>query len=296
MKTAIVIDSSCYLTKEYVEKHNLFVVPLTINFENLSYREGVEDEETAKEIFDKIKAQKIIPTTSQPAGDEFLSCFENLKADGYERIIVLTITKNLSGTIQGATAMASMFMEENEGINIEVYDSKNVAHGSAIVVRELVYRLENDLDISKEKINEIIDFYEENIKIFLVVDSLDFLSYGGRISASVAALGNLFGIKPLLSIYGGVIDEHSKCRSKKKAFNEIVELFKNDVENNVDDEFIVTSAHALNAKEASKLLKIVENSTDREVEVLAPLALGPVISMHVGPESVGVGWSKKYKG
>lgn len=293
MKTAIITDSSCYFKKEYLVENEVKTVPLTVNFDFISYKEGVEDDETTKEIFDKIKELKVIPTTSQPTGDEFIKVFTALKKIGYERILVFTITSNLSGTFQGACAMANMFMEENADVKVEVYDSKNVAMSACFPIIDIINRKKVGGDLSSDKINEIIDFYAENAVIYLVVNSLDFLSYGGRISSNIAAIGNLFGIKPLLRIKGGVFEEQSKCRSRKKAFQEIVELYKREV-TGCEGDYYLTGAHTLALKEVSKLVKVVESSTDKQVDIIDPIGLGPVVSIHVGPETVGIAWSKKY--
>ncbi len=294
-KTAIVIDSSNYCSKEFIKKHNITVVPLSVNFDNVSYSEGVEDIETVVEIFNRIDEVSKLPTTSQPSAIEFISKFEELRDAGYKNIITLTITSNLSGTYQGAVTAANMFLEENPGMDIRVFDSKNVGPGSALSVQEIAMRVERDGDISTEKINDIIDFHAENVRIFVLVDTLDYLSYGGRISPSIAALGNLFGIKPVLRIDAGVFDEHAKTRSKKKAYQEILKQFDLYTQDE-DEEYVLLSAHANNEKEAKKILKIIADSKkDVNAEVIDPVILGPVVSIHVGPLALGVGFSKKYR-
>ncbi len=294
MKTAIICDSSCYMSNEYLDKYNIKTVPLTVNFENVTYKEVMNDEKTTNEIFKKIELNKIIPTTSQPSVTEFLKKFEEALKDGYERILVFTITCNLSGTIQGATNAANMFMEENN-IKIEVFDTNSVGPGASIVILEVAKRLEKNKDTSKNKILEIIDFYQENVQIFLVVGKLDFLAYGGRISSSIAALGNLFEIKPLLCIDAGVFNEHGKYRSKKKAFLEIKKQYELYINKNKDAEYILLSAFTSSNKEVKKVAKMIEKSLDKPIKTIPSIPLGPVVAMHVGPDTVGIGFTKLFE-
>ncbi len=295
-KTAIVIDSSTYCTKDFVQKNNISVVPLTVNFENVTYTEGVEDLDTVIEIFNRVEEVSKLPTTSQPSASEFLKVFEDLKTQGYERILVFTITSKLSGTFQGAVSASKMFLEENTGVAIELFDSLNVGPAAAIVVQEVVERFNNGQDISNEKINEIVNFYADNVTLFLLVDTLDYLSFGGRISPSIAAIGNLFGIKPVLRIDAGVFSEHAKCRSTKKACLEIQKEFETNLIAD-GEEYLVFSGHSNAAKELKKLAKVVTSNIDEKVNltVIDPIVLGPVVSNHVGPGALGIGFTKKYK-
>ncbi len=295
-KTAIVMDSSCYTTREFIEENNIKVVPLSVNFENVSYTEGVEDIDTVVEIFSRIDQTSKLPKTSQPSAQEFISVYENLKKEGFTEIVVFTITSHLSGTFQGAVTATNMFLEENPEMEIRVFDSNNVGPGSALVVREVSKIIQNEGSIETKKINEIIEFYAKNVELFLLVDTLDYLSYGGRISASIAAIGNLFGIKPLLKIDAGEFKEHAKPRSRKKAYQEILkqyDLYTQDT----SVEYEILSAHANAEKEIKKLVKIVADSKkELNVEVNNTTILGPVVSIHVGPDAIGILFVKKYQG
>lgn len=295
-KTAIVMDSSVYTTQDFIDENNIKIVPLSVNFDNVSYSEGVEDLKTVIEIFSRIEEISKLPKTSQPSAQEFISVFDELKAEGYKKIVVFTITSHLSGTYQGTVVAANMYLEENPDMDIRVFDSNNVGPGSALVVREVAKVINEQGDISSDKINDIIQFYAKEVKLFLLVDTLDYLSYGGRISPSIAAIGNLFGIKPLLRIDGGEFKEHAKPRSRKKAYLEIIRQYDEYTKLDESAEYELLSAHANCEKEVKKLVKVLTDSKkDIDVTVAKPIVLGPVISIHVGPDALGVLFVKKYQ-
>lgn len=294
-KTAILIDSTFLMEREYIKENNIYTIPLNVNFHNATFKDGVDKENLLEEIFTKINKDKEIPKTSQPAVQDFLNIYENIKADGYERIISFYMTSKLSGTYQGAVNAANIYMEENKGIEIESYDSLNVSI-STIAVKDIINYYNITGHISKETIEEKLEYYKENTKVLLVVDSLEYLALGGRISSSVAAIGNLFGIKPLLEIKDGEILEYSKVRSEKKAYKKILEVFEEEVLKNKDKIFMIGSCHVLEYKKSKKMLnnmkKILENHQVKYEESFLD-SLGAVIATHLGPKSIGIGWSIK---
>lgn len=293
MKTAILIDSTFYMYEEQIKEYGFYVVPILVNFETTSYKEVPYNFNQSKEIFDRIKNEKTIPKTSQPSATGYFEQFDKIKADGYERVIVLTISSKLSGTIQGATVAADMYMEETGGLQIETYDSVNVAQPAAIAAMEIARQLKEDGDISSEDVRNILDFYSKNAKIYLMVDTLDFLAFGGRISNTIAAVGNIFGVKPILQVKEGEIVEYAKVRSTKKAYKTILEEFNNTL--NPNEEYYLLATHTQSEKEAKKLLKVAyANHTNCE-NIIDTFPLGPVVGIHVGPGAVAIGWSPKYK-
>ncbi|MGL5020516.1 MAG: DegV family protein [Mycoplasmatales bacterium] len=293
MKTAIVTDSTFYMDKQFIIDNNINIVQLSVNFTNATFKEDIDDVLTMDEIFKRIKDTKVLPSTSQPSTMAFLNKFDELIEQGYERILLFTLSSNLSGTYQNAVLSAREKMEVSD-VKIEVYDSKNVAHGAVIMLNELIRYMDKvEKNIKSEKIEEIIDFYGKYAKIYLVVDSLNYLSYGGRISPTVAAAGNLFGIKPLLIIEEGIVKEHSKCRSTKKAYKSIIELFQKEYNDNPQDYYIY-SAHTHNPKDAGKLTKYIADIAKDDAIVFPVISLGPVISMHSGPGTVGIVWAPKF--
>ncbi len=293
MKTAILLDSSFYMDKESAQKYGFYFVRLMVNFEDTTYKEISTKDEQIKEVFERVKTEKTLPKTSQPSAQDFLDKFDEIKKDGYERIIVMTISGKLSGTIQGATIAANMYMEETGGIQIDVFDSKNVAQPAAIAAIEIAKEVTNNPEIEVNEIEAIIDHYSKNSKIYLMVDTLDFLAYGGRISNTIAAIGNIFGIRPVLEIKEGEICEFAKARSLKKAYQTILSELESGTEK--DGDFYLLAAHTEAEKEARKILKVAKKERQETEQIFDVLSLGSVIGIHVGPGAIGIGWAPKYK-
>ncbi|MFV0288070.1 MAG: DegV family protein [Mycoplasmatales bacterium] len=294
-KTAILIDSTFIIEEEYVKANNIYIAPLTINFENTTFKEIGDLEAITTEVFTKIDKEKVIPKTSQPSVQEFLDLYNQIIKDGYTNILAFHLTSKLSGTYQGSVNAANTIKEQNSEIVINVFDTLNVAV-SSIVLKEIINELNIIGEISNERINKYLTYYSKSCKILLSVDNLEYLALGGRIKPAVAAIGNLFGIKPLLQIKEGEILEFAKVRSQKKAFKRMIEEFENDVLKNQTETYLIGATHVLDEKSAKKLLtlmiKILEkNDIKYEKAIFAPLS--PVIGNHTGPNSIGIAWIKK---
>lgn len=295
MKTCVVIDSTFYMLKEDFEKYKFKEIPLTVNFDDVTYREARDDGEQAEEVFKKIFNNKKLPTTSQPSGENIERVFKEAVDEGYTKIICLHISGQLSGTQQGVNNLAQIFMEENPGIEISVYDSKCAAQGSGLIAIEVAKIVQEDGDISHEEIIDIIDYYRKNLNTCFFIDTLDFLSYGGRIPSTLASIGNIFGIVPVLSLndLGGIEKVRTERTIKKgiaKALNELNE------ENYLPtDEIYLVGVHIGNEAMTKKLLKEAKKNTNATIGYCAISNFGIVIGNHLGPKAFGFGWVKKYK-
>lgn len=289
MKTAIITDTTVYVENEFIIQNNIFRIPLMVNFENITYKESDTDSSILKSIMTRVNEEKVLPKTSQPSTQDFLNKFEEVKELGYERILLFTLSSNLSGTYQGAVLAANTFNETNADM-VEVFDTKNAAMGSTFIVREVVrYMHEVDEDIKHETINEIVNFYAEHAKVYLAVDTLNYLSYGGRISPAMAAAGNLFGIKPLLLVTAGKIEEYGKARSSKK----VLKMILDDYEKSPITTGYLSVGHCMNEREANSLNKHL-SSLKPEVDVMPIVEIGPVIATHTGPGTIAAVWAPKF--
>ncbi len=295
MKTCIVIDSTFYMDQKDFEKFSFREIPLTVNFEDITYREVRDNGAQAKEVFSKVFERKKLPTTSQPAGSDTEKVFLDAIADGYDKIITLHISSELSGTGQGIKVIADMVMSENPGVEIHVIDSKAAAQASGIIAIEIARIVEEEGDISLEEINSIIDYFRTNLECFFFVDSLDFLAYGGRIPASLASVGNLFGITPVLTLneLGGIEKVRTERTAKKGLARTLGQL--KDEQFTSDDEIYLLGVHVENEQMANRILKEATKQTDAKIVYSGVSNMGVVIGNHLGPKAFGFGWIKKYQ-
>lgn len=295
MKTCVVIDSTFYMDRKDFEKYGFREIPLTVNFDDVTYREVRDNGEQAKEVFEKVFERKKLPTTSQPSGSDIEKIYLDAIADGYDKIISLHISGELSGTNQGVKAIANMVMENNPGVEIHIFDSMAAAQASGLIAIEIAKVIEEDGDISIEEVQTIIDYYRKNLECFFFVDTLDFLSYGGRIPASLASVGNLFGITPVLSLNElGGIEKVRTERTAKKGVARALKQLKDEGYTSTDEIYLL-GVHIGNEGMANKILKEAKKQTDAQIVYSGVSNFGIVIGNHLGPKAFGFGWIKKYQ-
>ncbi len=294
-KTAIVIDSTVYMSAQDIVDHNLFVIPLTVNFEHTQFSENIEDVNQVMEVFRRISEQKKLPQTSQPATNEALELFQRLSEDGYDRVVCLHISSELSGTKQGMQLAASQYMEANGDLEIVVFDTLAAAQVSALVAKTVANIVKREGSIEDKQVNEIIAHYNQNTKIFVFVDNLDYLAYGGRIPATMASIGNLFGITPIITLNEkGGLEKYKSERSQKKAIFSILKLLEEQAFDMKTD-LIIHGFYTSESKMAKKLVKEANKRTAANVIEAETSQMGIVISNHLGPKSFGLFWAIKYE-
>lgn len=287
---AILIDSTTYMSKEEFEANNFYSVPLTVNFDDVSYYEDYYDETQIPKIFSKIENEKKLSQTSQPSTDDCMKILQQIKDDGYTRIICLHIAMTVSGTVQGMQNAANQFMEENENIEIEVYDVRSAAQFAAVTVKDIARVLKRDGDITPDKINEIIDYYANNMNAYILVDNFDFLAYGGRIPSSIASMGNFFGITPIIKVNNqGALEKFKSERSQKKAMATILKLLK-DMKYSKENNIILGTIYTTEDKMAKVMLQETQKVTDANIVRLELESVGCTISSHFGPKAFGIFW------
>ena len=213
-KIKLITDSTCDLPKDVLEKNNIEVMPLLINFGEESYLDGIEISQD--ELFEKIESGNIFPTTAQVTPNRFLEVFENAKKNN-EILILVLISSVMSGTYQSACLAKEM----SEYDDIYIVDSKSTCSGLGV----LVLRAANLIKEGKS-VQEIIDDLEKEkykINSSLSFDSLDNLIKGGRISKTIGVVTGILGIKLILEIKDGLMAVKDKVRGNKKAVKRIIQ-------------------------------------------------------------------------
>lgn len=294
-KTAILIDSTFYMSQAELDQNNFYLVPLTVNFEHISYSEDATDPTQMVEVFNKINESKKLPRTSQPSTRDATRVFEQIQKDGYERVICLHLSSELSGTSQGMKVAADQYMEEVGDLAIEVYDTKAAAQVSAITAKLIAKSLKKYGSIEVSKIEEIIEYVSQKSEVFVFVDKLDYLSYGGRIPIAIASVGNLFGISPIIKLNAmGGLERYKAERSQKKAILSIIKLL--EAKNyTAEDKLILTSFYTTTNKMSRKMIKECQKVTNATIVESEVSPMGIVISNHLGPNAFGIIWMPQYE-
>lgn len=290
-KIGILVDSTITFDEQYIKDNNIYIVPLYLNFDNASFQEKGDINKLTEEIVSRIRTNKEIPKTSQPSAQDFLNKYEEMIEDGCEKIFAFHLSSKLSGTMQGSKIAADMIMEKNPKIEINVFDTLATSYIASYMIIDVIDQIKHGLQITKKEVQNIIDYYIDNTKAIFCVDNLDFLSYGGRISSKMAAVGNLFGIKPILALQNGEIVEFDKVRSQKKAYKRLLDEFYKEVDNLGAKEIQFSVIHVLNEKDAYKIAQMMEKKSGKKADTITYLST--VISNHVGPGTIAIVYCPK---
>ena len=279
MKTRIIVDSTADLMPEI--KKRVYTVPLTIYFENQEFIDGVTIDH--KTFYEKLIESDVMPKTSQATPDAFIKEFDRAKEAG-ESAVVITVASKLSGTYQSAMVAAAEYE------NIYVVDSTSAAVGSGILV-ELAIRMMDEGKDAKEIANAL-EKEKKNIVLIALVDTLEYLKKGGRISKSVAFAGAVLNIKPVISLADGEINMLGKARGSKMGNNLLIQ----EIQKAGGVDFNKPVLLGYTGISDALLLKYIQDSRyiwEGNVEQIRYTTVGSAIGTHVGPGAVAVAFFKK---
>lgn len=278
MKTKIIVDSTADLMPEY--KSRVSVVPLTVHFGDQEYIDGITIDHNT--FYEKLVEDDVLPTTSQATPDAFMKEFDKVKEAG-ESAVVITLSSKLSGTYQSAMIAAAEYE------NIHIVDSGTVAMGGGILVEMALRFLDEGLDA--KTVAEKLEEEKQKIVIVALVDTLEYLKKGGRVSKAVAFAGGVLNIKPVLSVIDGEINMLGKARGSKMGNNLLVQ----EIEKAGGVDFSKPVLLGYSGLSNALLLKYIEDSKhiwDKGLDSVRYTTIGSVIGTHAGPGAVAVAFFK----
>lgn len=277
-KVKIFTDSSAYLPKEYAEKYDIDILPLTLNWQGESYLDGIDI--SATEFYTQLAASTDLATTSAVPMGQFIEAFKPYHEEGRD-ILYLGITSGLSATVDSAL-QAKKAMGDPE--NIIAKNSKLVSMALSLMVIEVAKKAEQGATLAE--LDALSDDLFNRIGVYFTVDDLVYLHRGGRINTAKRLLGSALNLKPILMIRGGKIELVESVRSKKKALKRMVDLIERDV----DGRKPVTLApfHALGFDE---MVAMEEDAVARmnPIQIIRS-EISPVVGSHVGPGTVSMAY------
>ena len=279
MKTRIIVDSTADLVPEIKER--VHVIPLTVCFGDEEFVDGVTIDH--KTFYEKLVETDVNPTTSQATPVMFAAEYEKAK-EANESAVVITLSSAFSGTCQSAMIAADDYE------NIYVVDSGSVAMGSGILVELAVKLMDEGLDA--KTIAERLEEEKEKIVIVALLDTLEYLKRGGRISKTVAFAGSVLNIKPVLSVINGEINMLGKARGSKMGNNLLVQ----EIEKAGGVDFTKPVLLGYSGLSDALLLKYIEDSKyiwEDNLDEIRYASVGSVIGTHAGPGAVVVAFYKK---
>lgn len=220
MPIKIVIDSSSDISKEEAVQLGIEVIPMIVSFDKDEYYDGVDL--TPKEFYEKLIESDVLPKTSQITPFRYMEVYERLVKEGYD-VIVITLSSKLSNTYNSAVLASHEF----DG-KVKVVDSLNAAIGERLLC-QLALKLVED-GLSFDEIVEQLEVMKHKINLIAIVDTLEYLKKGGRISKTIAFAGELLAIKPVISVVAGEVKVIGKARGSKNAKNLLNQMILKKVE------------------------------------------------------------------
>lgn len=270
----MVTDSTADVPRDLAEALGLRVVPLSVTFgqRDLFSRVSMTDEEFYRELV----ASSDLPTTSQPIPPWFEEAWADAADEGHDAVVSLHLSSELSGTVERARTLAA-----SAPLPVTVVDSRQVSGGLALQVLAAV-RVAADGG-SVDDVVRAADRVRAATRTLMVVDTLEFLRRGGRLSGAQAAIGGVLRVRPVLAVQAGRVDLLERTRTWPRARDRVVELA---AQHAGDEPVHLVVAHALAPERAEELRAAISERLDvaEQLEVV----IGPVVGTHAGPGAVGV--------
>lgn len=282
MAIHVVVDSGSDIIE--IDRDNLTVIPMTITFDDGSqYKDSVDI--THKAFYEKLIESDALPTTSQVTPIQYEEIYEEITSRG-DQVLVLTLSSKLSGTYQSANIAA----EDYEG-KVYIVDTLSVAVGERALVDYAFLLIDQGKTI--QEIVDILNVERYNLQVVAVLDTLEYLKKGGRISSAVAFAGGVLAIKPVVGVKDGAVVMYGKARGSKNAGNALV-----------------TQINACGGIDFSKpyrvgytgisddlLKKYIRDSAplwDKYVDDIPYASIGCAIGTHVGPGAAAAAFFPKH--
>ena len=283
-KVAILTDSNSGITQEEAEQAGIYVFPTPVYINDEVFYEGVDL--TTDQFFAR-QAEGAEIKTSMPVVGDVIDKWESLLEE-YDEVVYIPLSSGLSSSCETAIMLA----EDYDG-KVQVVNNQRIS----VTMKLSVYDAKRLADAGKSatEIKEILEAMKFESTIYIMVDTLEYLKKGGRITPAAAAIGSLLKIKPVLQIGGEKLDSFAKARTVKQAKQIMMDAIAKDMDEVLHDptgeNTIIAMAHTQNEEEIAKFKAEVEERFPGHDIFVDPLSL--VVSSHIGPGALAVTCTKK---
>lgn len=276
MGIKIITDSACDLKREYIDKNNIALLSLILNLEGQAIKDDLGKSLSYEEFYNKMR-HGATPTTSQINAHDFEEEFTKYIKNG-DSIIYISISSSLSGTFNSANIARNNIIEEYPEAKIELVDSSSVSMGQGLLVLKACEMRDNGASI-----DEIVEWLEENKRKVIhsiLIDDLNHLKRGGRISGATATIGSLLNIKPSAYLDDeGKLVQGEKIKGKKKALRFLANEVKERAVETENEVLYICHGDCLEEAEALRNI-ILQEVKFKDVIINY---VGNVVGAHAGP-------------
>lgn len=273
----LITDSTSDISPALAEKLGVRVLPLTVNFGEEGFRDGVDISNA--DFYARLRQAETLPTTSQINPETFVAAFQEALDRG-NQVVGIFISSELSGTFQSA-AIAKEMVDSDD---VFVVDSRAVTLSLSLLLCEAA-RLRDEGREAGE-IAQKITALREKLRLYAVVDTLKYLKMGGRISAATAVVGGVLGISPIIAIENGKVESAGKARGRKAGINWIRERTQ---EEKIDLTRPIVIGHT-DCVEAMETVAGAFADVAAQVPMVYRSDIGAVVGTHAGPGAAGIAY------
>jgi DegV family protein with EDD domain len=273
-KVGIVCDSTCDLGPEWLKEHDVVMVPLRVNFGEVTYLDWLDL--TLDQFYDKLAVAEVLPKTSQPSPADFGAVYRKLADAGCDEIVSIHLSSALSGTMESALMAAKM-----APVPVHAFDTRTVSLGSGMAVISAVEVRDAGGDAAAvcEAVRRVID----TGRMFFALDTLEYLVKGGRAGKAQGMAASVLNIKPVLTFNAdGIIEPYKKAKGRKRAMAEIAAASAEVGAGPLRVGILHSQAPAL----AEDLIAAIRG-LGLDCEIVATVSVGAVIGTYAGPRAVG---------
>ena len=270
----IITDSTCNLSQDLLDKYNIRIAPISIQFKDKSYEEDLDiDRPTFYRMIDEMG---IIPTTAQPTPAWFSKYYQEADPEK-DQILVITITQKHSGTYDSAILAKSMVPEAN----VTVFDSATISLGTGWMVLEAARAADEGKDL--QTILKRLEHIRENCVLYLTPAVLKYLQMSGRVGKLQGALGSLLSLKPIIAVTDGALAAMENVRTRGKSLERLLELVEQAVGSQPVNMAVI---HARDEETGQSLLESVQSRFNVQEVLYGDLVAS--LAVHGGPGVVAI--------
>lgn len=283
MKIKLITDTGSDLKPPVAERYGIRLIPFTYSYDGENYLRSFIDE-SIEEFYSHLREAEIPPKTAQITPDEFAEIYREEVENGYDAIIVTTLSSSASGTCQNAHLAAAEVMEET-GCDIRIIDSQSY---TCLYAQPVIHAAK--MVAAGAGVDEVEDYLKratEDFNAAFVVDDLTHLKKGGRINAATLLFANMLDIKPILTVGGGLVVQSDKVRGEKRVNKKIIEMAASRA-GSLNGKTVITVCADVDDKLMA--LKAELKAQFPDVNIL-DCRLGPIIGTHGGPTLYGFAYS-----
>lgn len=271
-KIQVVVDTACDIPAALLEQYGIIQVPVWVHWQGREYRDKLD-----LELTDLFGVEAELPTTSQPSPGQFAEVFRNMAG---KEVLSLHIAGSLSGTYASAVAGAELTGETT----VHTFDTRSISMGAGLQALEAARAIEAGGDARAAL--TAAGAVRDNMEIILILDTLEWIKKGGRISRLQATLGSLLNIKPMLRVSQGAITAYDKARSRARSLQQLLEAVVAKSRHDLGQGFVAAVGHG-GAREEQLWLSARLKERLPLAELLE-FQVGIAIGAHGGPGVLGV--------